>query len=64
VDAVPIVATISGAVVAIAGIVGNSYNARLQRRQALELAEKAHSHERDLARGDRLHADGRPSTRK
>jgi hypothetical protein len=60
VNAVAIVATIGGAVVGVAGIVGNCYIAWLGRRQALELAEKSHSHERDLARGDRLYARRAP----
>jgi hypothetical protein len=55
VDAIAIIATIGGFVVAIAGLIANVVIAKLQRGQALELAEKAHAHERELARGDRLY---------
>jgi hypothetical protein len=54
VDEIAIIATISGAAVAVAGIIANAYVASVQRRQALELAEKNHAHERELASGARL----------
>jgi hypothetical protein len=54
VNSVAIVATIGGVVVGVASIVGNCYIAWLQRRQSVELAEKTHLHERELARGARL----------
>jgi hypothetical protein len=59
-DAVAIIATISAGIVTVVGILVNGYIARQQRLQAIELAEKAHTHERDLARGDRLYARRAP----
>jgi hypothetical protein len=53
-NAVALAATIGGSVVALAGVLGNAWNTWVQRRQALELAEAQHEHERKLARGDRL----------
>jgi hypothetical protein len=55
VDAVALAATIGGSLVAVAGIGGNVYIARLQRRTEVKLAEDRQQHERDLARGQRLY---------
>jgi hypothetical protein len=55
VDTVALVATVGGSAVALASIGGNVLIAKVQRRQAVELAEGEHMHERELARGDRLY---------
>ena len=54
-DTVALVATVGGIVVAVGSIVGNVAISKVQRRQAVELAEGQHVHERELARGDRLY---------
>ena len=54
-DKVALAATISGFAVGLAGVLSNVAIAWLRRGQDLELAEKQHSHERELARGPRLY---------
>jgi hypothetical protein len=55
VNSVALAATIGGFVVGLAGVISNVVIVWLRRGQDLELAEKQHAHERELARGDRLY---------
>jgi hypothetical protein len=50
-----LVTTIGGFVVALAGVISNVVISWLRRGEDLELAEKQHAHERELARGTRLY---------
>jgi hypothetical protein len=55
VNAVALAATIGGSVVGLAGVISNVVLAKLRQGQELDLADKQHVHERELARGDRLY---------
>jgi hypothetical protein len=51
---VALAATIGGSIVALAGVAVGAWTTSVQRRQAVELAEAQHEHERKLAQGERL----------
>jgi hypothetical protein len=55
VDTVALVATLGGFAVGLAGVLSNVAIAWIKRGQDVELAEKQHAHERELARGSRLY---------
>jgi hypothetical protein len=54
-DTIALTATICTAVVGVAGVASNVILAMIRRDQDIALAGKQHSHERELARGDRLY---------
>jgi hypothetical protein len=56
VNTIALAATIGGSVVGLAGVIGNVVNGWIGRKQAIELAENEHEHQRELARGERLYA--------
>jgi hypothetical protein len=55
VNTVALAATIGGSVVGLAGVISNVVLAKLRQGQELDLADRQHVHERELARGDRLY---------
>jgi hypothetical protein len=54
-DSVGFAAAVGGAVVGLAGVLGNSWSSWVQRKEANDLAAKQHEHEGKLSRGDRLY---------
>jgi hypothetical protein len=54
VDSVALAATIGGSVVALAGVAAGMWSVTQQRQSSNELADRQHTHERELARGARL----------
>lgn len=55
VNTVALAATIGGAAVGVVTVLANVALAAIRRGEEVELAEKQHAHERELARGDRLY---------
>ena len=54
-DPVAFATAVGGAAVGLAGVLGNSWNSWVERKQANDLAAKQHEHEGRLSRGDRLY---------
>jgi hypothetical protein len=60
VDTVALAATIGSATIGTVTVIANVALAKIRSGQEVELAEKQHEHERELARGDRLYARRAP----